>query len=82
MNAFDRGLGDKRDGTCGLEAECELEDPVQDSTQVSGLNTRMDSTQKHRVGVFERRSFWNGEFSLHHVVEMPMGIQGMTSRGS
>lgn len=28
MNAFDRGLGDKRDGTCGLEAECEREDPV------------------------------------------------------
>lgn len=55
MNAFDRDLGDKRDGSCGLEVQCEREDTVQDGTQASGLNTRMDSTQKHRVGVFERR---------------------------
>ena len=28
MNAGDRDLGDKKDGTCGLEVECEREDTV------------------------------------------------------
>lgn len=28
MNAFDRDLGDKRDGSCGLEVQCEREDTV------------------------------------------------------
>ena len=28
MNVFGRDLGDKRDGNCGLEVECEREDTV------------------------------------------------------
>lgn len=28
MNAFDRDLGDKKDGNCGLEVECVREDTV------------------------------------------------------